>query len=164
KKNVTTPATTSASSTTGSTTLLTIRISATHLRHRRDVLDVGVEPRPVAERVGEDPVERRHQPQALVELVGVLVEHVDDAAQVGQRGGEVAAALPDQPGQLDGQVGRRAQQVVDRLPPSVESLEQHRRVAHQADDVLVACVERVGDASQVLQQGADLLVAGGQVR
>ena len=39
---------------------------------RRQVLDPGVEPRTGAERVGEDPVEGRHQPQALVEVGLVL--------------------------------------------------------------------------------------------
>src|SRR6476659_7621092 len=36
-------------------------MSATRLRDRGEVLDVGVEPRTVAEGVGEHPVERRHQ-------------------------------------------------------------------------------------------------------
>src|SRR6478736_5091500 len=72
----------SSTSTPGTTTRLSTLMSATHLRDRGKVLDVGVEPRPVAQRAGEDPVEGLHQPQAVVEVVLVLVEHRDDALEV----------------------------------------------------------------------------------
>src|SRR5687768_12777253 len=50
-------------------------ISATSDRGGRGhVLDDRVEPRAVAERVGEDPVERREEPHARVEVLAVRVE------------------------------------------------------------------------------------------
>src|SRR6478752_3736654 len=89
-------------------------MSATRLRDRGEVLNVGVEPRTVAEGVGEHPVERRHQSQAVVEVVLVLVQHCHDGVEVGQGGLEVSSALLHQRGQLIGQGGRRDQQVVHR--------------------------------------------------
>ena len=74
--------------------------------HRRQVRDVGVEPRPGAERVGEHPVERRHQPDAVVDVVLVLVEHADDVLEVVEGRLEVGPALGDQGGELLGQRGR----------------------------------------------------------
>src|SRR4029079_19576857 len=72
--NATSAVTASASTTTGTRIFVRRLISATHLRNGRDVLDVGVEPRPTAEGVGEDPVERPQQPDDLVEVVGVRSE------------------------------------------------------------------------------------------
>src|SRR6478609_4537691 len=86
--------------TPGMTNRFTAPMSATHLRGRGEVLDIGVEPRAVAEGAGEDPVERRHQPQAVVEVVLVLVEDGDDVLEVGQRGLQVVSALLDQARQL----------------------------------------------------------------
>src|SRR6266540_4082802 len=62
------------------------------LRNGRHVLDIGVEPRAGAESVGEDRVERRHQPQAVVEVVLVLQQHVDDVLEVAEGGLEVSSA------------------------------------------------------------------------
>src|SRR6478672_8692303 len=98
-RNITSAAaTTRATITAGTMSFLRIVISATRLRSRREVLDVGVEPRTVAQRVGEDAVEGRHQPQAVVQVVLVLVQHVDDRREVGQRRLEVGAALLHQRG------------------------------------------------------------------
>src|SRR5215207_7024794 len=80
-------ATSSATTMAGTTTFF--RSTSAHLRNGWEVLDVGVEPRPVAERVREDAVERRHQPQAVVDVVLVLVQDADDGLEVGQRGLEV---------------------------------------------------------------------------
>src|SRR5919112_4993611 len=70
-------ATTRAATISGAMNFFTALIS-THriLRDGREVLDVGVEPRARTEGVGEDPVERRHQAQAVVEVVLVLVQHL----------------------------------------------------------------------------------------
>src|SRR5688572_6947238 len=79
----------------GTTNLFTAPTSA-QILDGREVLDVRVEPGSRAEGVGEDPVERRHQPQAVVEVVLVLVEHVEHVLQMGQRGLQVGPALPHQ--------------------------------------------------------------------
>src|SRR6478735_5378620 len=85
-RNIVNAAATSRSTmTAGMIARFRIVMSATHLRGRRHVLDVGVEPGAVAERVGEDPVERRHQPEAVVEVVLVLLEDGDHALEVRER-------------------------------------------------------------------------------
>src|SRR3954447_5616336 len=81
-------------------TLLKIFISTTHRRDRGQVGDPGVEPRTVTQGVGEDPVERRHQPQALVEVVLVLQQQVHHALEVVQGGLEVGPRLLDEQRQL----------------------------------------------------------------
>src|SRR6476646_2274337 len=96
-RNVKAVATSSATTMAGTTSFR--RLMSAHLRNGWEVLDVGVEPRPVSERVGEDAVERRHQPQAVVEVVLVLVQHADDRVQVRQGRLEVGPALADKLGQ-----------------------------------------------------------------
>ena len=129
--------------------------------HRRQVLDVGVEPRSGAERVGEDPVEGLHQPQAVVDVVLVLVQHGEHVLEVAERGLQVLAALRHDRGQLRGKGRGGHEQVVHRVAARDQGPEEDVGVPHQRDDVLVAGVEHRGDALEVLQQRVDLLVAGG---
>src|SRR5829696_3786388 len=111
-RTLTAAATTKPSTTRGTRRRFTRSMSAAHLRDRREVRDPRVEPGAGAERVGEDAVERRHQPQAAVEVVLVLVEHGDDVLQVREGGREVLARLADQRGQLPRQGRGGHEQVV----------------------------------------------------
>ena len=130
----------------------------------RQVLDVGVEPGTGAEGVGEDPVERRHQPQAVVEVVLVLAADVDHAVEVVQRRLEVGSGLagPAAVSSLESWlVATSRLWTASRRASS--GAEQHVAVLQQRDQVLVAVGQHPGDLLEVAQQRVELLVAAGDV-
>ena len=102
----------------------------------------------------EDAVERRHQPQAVVEVRLVVLEQVDDAVEVVERRLQVGTGVAHEPGELLGELARRDQEVVDRLAAGDEGAEQRSpsfispmmsslAVAQHAGDLARGCCSSV---------------------
>jgi len=124
-------------------------------------LDVGVEPAPVAEGVGENPRVGREQLDAAVQAGLVALEHPYDRVEAAQRGPISLRLSSTRPDSWVPSVVALDEQVVDGRAPPVEFLEQLVAVLDEGDQLSGVVGEDTGDAVGVVEELAQRLVPGG---